>query len=132
MFVCIRTTGQLIRASPTTRVGIEGRRDVGFSYQPLRPYFLTTSAGLSVAQVLPYTLIGSVRVRLERLDYRALTSASLPAERDLNATYTIALAYRIGRHLVLNGFAESQSRSAQTEPVGYRDQRLGTSLTYEF
>jgi hypothetical protein len=116
----------------TTLVALEGSRDVAYSYDALQPYYVMTSASVSVTEPVPFGLIAHVRAGLQRSDYQGLTTAQLSPRTDSGTTYSVGLEYRLGRHISVGGSFESYSRTAQTAPLSYQSRRLGTSVGYVF
>lgn len=116
----------------TTRVAVEGSRDVAYSYDALRPYYIMTSAIVSVTEPVPFGLIVHVRAGLQRSDYRSLTTAQLLPRTDTGTTYSVGLEYRLDRHILVGGSLESYSRVTQTALLRYEGRRLGASLGYVF
>lgn len=120
----------IVRTS--TRVTVDSGRDVQYSFDPIRPYYLQTSFATTITQRLfgPFDAQGRLGVRA--LDYRdRLTAGSgLMDRRDRVRTLATSLGYRLGRSTRLAFDYETQRRSSPIVLRNYRGSRYGLSAIW--
>lgn len=122
----------------STSFGLSFNRDVNYSFEPLQPYYVSTSAGASIRRAIGrrFDAIGSI----DRHNYAyrdllvGLPVIGNPAERvDVTWNYGGSLGYRINR-TTRAGFGVSYWQRESTT-VNFRDYdglRVGTTVTYGF
>jgi Putative beta-barrel porin 2 len=125
-----------------TRVAVDVRRDLAYSYQNTQPYYLLTDLGLSMTQRLSASWDIVLRGSDQTLDYArvvaptplAADGATLPllaAQLDRIRQYGGGIGYRVGRTLRL-GLDGSyfRRRSSEGSLREYEGWRAGASISY--
>jgi hypothetical protein len=131
----VGTTSVSYRIRPSTNVGIQYERRTDFSYQPLEPYYVRQSVGLSIRQSLPHQW--SVDAGLQRAThrYRPLDIVGEPpppghGERLFGGL--VGLAHDIGPRLRVQTSLVFQLRRSDVVDRQFDNLRIGTSLAYQF
>jgi putative beta-barrel porin BBP2 len=116
-----------------TKANLKVDRDVAFSYQALRPYYVLTDARLSVVERISYTWDVVARGGVQRLDYRLIADPppDLLPQLDRIVELGGGIGYRFGRTFRLGVDAEYYRRGSTNDVVGdYKGMRAGASVTY--
>jgi hypothetical protein len=125
-----------------TRFGVELNRDVQFSYEQFRPYYLLTGITATVTHRLTNVWDLQARAGNQQLEYR---SAALPSggpdadplapfgDRTDNVVfYGGGVGYRIGPDVRLGFNVDYYTRRAERTVDQYEGLRIGSSVTYGF
>lgn len=116
-----------------TTFDLEGTRDVGYSYQNARPYYLMTAVRLQIAQPLfgPLDLQGAAG--WEQLSYRSRLEAPINEAASPIATtrtYAGGFGFNFGRGFRVAITAERAQRRSVEDPIhDFRRTRLLSSVT---
>lgn len=119
-------------ALASTRVTLEGVRDVEYSFDTTQPYYLLSGAAGTVTQRIAGPLDVQARLGYRTLAYRKRVSdASAPEDRrDRVTTVGGGLGYRLGRDLRLAFNIERQQRQSPITRRNYEGLRYGMSVTF--
>ncbi|HXG70790.1 MAG TPA: outer membrane beta-barrel protein [Gemmatimonadaceae bacterium] len=121
-----------------TTFGISFNRDVQYSFEPLQPYFVSTSTGASIRRAIGrrFDAIASVdRHRYAYRDLNTVLAVSTQARQRVDTTWNYGgnLGYRLNRTTRMGFGASYWQRDSTT--VNFRDYdglRIGTTVTYGF
>ncbi len=130
-------TGATVSASlsyvalASTRVTLEGVRDVEYSFDTAQPYYVLSGVGGTLTQRVLGPLDVQGRVGYRTLAYRTrLADDSLPpARRDQVTTIGGGIGYRAGRDLRFAFNVEQQRRTSPLRQRSYDGFRYGMSIT---
>jgi hypothetical protein len=119
----------------TTKLAVQGARDVQYSYDINRPYYVLTGATGSIGRHVfgPVDAVG--RFGRQRLDYRDRASSIVPTtgRTDYVHTYGGGVGYRVGRDVRVGFNIDHNDRTSSASDVrGYSGLTFGTSVTYAF
>jgi len=121
----------------STVFGVSYARDLSYSYEEQRPFFIDNSVGASVRRALGSRF--DVLVSADRHEYEyyeALTAVSQPGEvipMDVTWNYAGSVGYRLGRDGRLAfGVSYWQRESTRSASREYDNLRFGSSFTYGF
>jgi hypothetical protein len=118
-----------------TKLGIQGARDVQYSYLINRPYYVLTGIRGSIGQQIFGPLDAVGRIGIQRLDYRdrASTIVATAARTDYVHSYGGGIGYRVGRDVRIGFNIDHNDRTSSAVDVGgYNGWTYGTSVTYAF
>ena len=119
-------------ARSSTRLTIDAGRDVEYSYDPGRPYYLLSGAAATLTQHIagPFDVQG--RVGLRALAYRDRLDAAVvtPDRNDRVWSYGGAIGYRLGAGTRLSVEIETQQRISPVLLRNYRGTRYGMGITW--
>jgi hypothetical protein len=118
-------------ALTSTRVAVEGVRDVEYSYEMNQPYYLLNGVTAAVTQRVygPFDVQG-------RVGYRTLVYRNRPGDgpasprRDRVTTVGGGGGYRVGHDVRVSFDVEQQRRTSPLELRTYSGSRYGFSVTY--
>jgi hypothetical protein len=117
-----------------TRFRVAAVRDIQYSYDVNRPYYLQTGADFSIAQQIfgPLDVVG--RFGRQNLAYTDRSDVESPnANRvDHVESYGGGIGYHFGRDLRLGFDVDQSKRLSDVARRQYDDVRIGSSLTYGF
>ncbi|HWB31367.1 MAG TPA: outer membrane beta-barrel protein [Vicinamibacterales bacterium] len=116
-----------------TRLSVSVNRDVDFSYNIDRPYFVATGVGATIMQAIGsgWDVVG--RASRTRLDYRAEASAVVaadPARRDSVSVYGFGVGRHLGTDVRVGIDIDRAERRSNEAGYGYHGMRIGGSVTY--
>jgi hypothetical protein len=118
---------------------VSGDRDLAYSYDPHRPYFVVNGYGLSVRRRIVGRFDASVAGLRQRYSYRDLAmSDPTPtppgvAREDATVVYSASLGYALNRETRMSFDVSRVHRSSTTEEhAAYEGFRFGTSVAYGF
>ena len=119
-------------ALASTRVTLEGMREVEYSFDTTQPYYLLSGAAGTVTQRIAGPLDVQGRLGYLTLAYRKRVSdaSALENRRDRVKTVGGGLGYRLGRDLRLAFNIERQQRQSPITRRNYEGLRYGASLTF--
>ena len=116
-----------------TRLGLQATRDVQYSYERNKPYYLLTGTGFTLAQQVfgPVDVVG--RLSSQRLEYRNRAGAQVvdPDRTDRSRSYGAGVGYRFGQ-VSLGVNVDKQRRTSPIERHSFEGVKVGTSMTYGF
>jgi hypothetical protein len=116
-----------------TRIGVQAGRDLQYSFEGTRPYYIETGGGFSVTQGLkgPFDAVG--RIGTYRLSYRGRIGAvGQPDRTDSVHSFGGGLGYRVGRDMRIGFNVDKQERTSDLARHSYGGVRYGTSVTYGY
>ncbi|HXW04257.1 MAG TPA: outer membrane beta-barrel protein [Vicinamibacterales bacterium] len=118
-----------------TVFGVSYTRDLSYSYEVERPFFVDTSIGASVRRALGARF--DVLVSADRHEYEyqeaVLLEPAIGPRLDVTWSYAGSLGYRIGRTgRVGFGVSYWQRESSRDPAYGYESVRLFTTASYGF
>jgi hypothetical protein len=113
------------------QMAVDAGRDISYSYLPLQPYYISTSAGVSISKSLTSRLMAHVRGGVQRNDYQSRTDFETAARYERGTLYSVGLKYVWGRHISIDGSFDSTSRTGIAVPR-YDGNRVSTSIGYVF
>ena len=114
-----------------TRFSVDAVRDVMYSFDPATPYFLQTSARLTVSQRVGGPVDVIVTAGRDQLRYQGLESLALPERVERTRTVGGGLGFRLGRLLRLALVYDVTERvSNLLDQRAYERRRLLGSMTY--
>lgn len=116
----------------STRVAVAIGRDIQYSYDVERPYYLQTGFSGSLAQQIYGPLDAVVRVGVQRLAYRDRLDrvVSVPDREDTVRTYGGGVGYHVGRDLRIGVNIDKYRRLSDVNQRRYDGLKFGTSVTY--
>jgi hypothetical protein len=117
-----------------TQFSVQSRRDVEYSFDPLRSYYLSTGVTGSVSQALGRSWSLTASAGRQRLDYHeTLIDATRPSGSEGNSTvniYGARITYRLTPSIEFGVNADYSSRRAQVQIREYESLRAGGFFTY--
>lgn len=125
--------GYVMRES--TRFGVKVDRNLDYSFQADRPYYVATTANFDVKQALGYTWDVVGRVGRARLAYRGLAGdagADADGQRDLITTFGIGFGRRLGESIRVGIDIDHGRRQSDAAFRGYEGFKVGGSVTYGY
>jgi Putative beta-barrel porin 2 len=119
-------------ASTSTKVSVQGLRDVQYSYDITQPYYLQTGGTGSLTQRIAGPFDAALRGTLQQLAYRNRTDiiAVVSDRVDRVQSYGASIGYRIGADLRVALNVDRQVRRSEVATQRYRGMRYGVSATY--
>lgn len=119
-------------AGASTRIGFESVRDLEYSFDPERPYYLFTGVSGSVTRRLFGPVDVQARVGWRTLTYRTRTDVVVEHahRRDRVVTFAESIGYRLGANSRVTFDIESQRRASPIMLRNYRGGRYGLSLSW--
>jgi hypothetical protein len=116
----------------TTKFDFTANRDVQYSFDADRPYYLQTGLGASIAQQIfgPVDVVAGLS--RYNLDYRERIGPASPLqnENDKVRSYRGGLGYHLGRELRIGVTVEKQRRISDLPFRTFNGLRIGASVTY--
>jgi hypothetical protein len=117
-------------------IGVSHTRDIGYSYEPLQPYYVDTGAGVRIRRALGPRFDVVVSADRHTYRYRDLLVQTLAPEAERTDTtwkYGGSLGYRVGRTGRVGFGVFYWARDSTTRPgLAYDGLRIGTTATYGF
>jgi hypothetical protein len=117
-----------------TRFTVQSQRDVEYSFDPSRSYYLNTGVTGSVSQALGRSWSLTASAGTQRLDYyETLVDATRPSGSEGNSTvniYGARITYRLTPSMELGVNADYSARRAQVQIREYESLRAGGFFTY--
>jgi hypothetical protein len=115
-----------------TKVGLKVIRDIQYSFDIERPYYVLTGTTVSVSQHVHGQIFVVGTVGVQRLAYRDLAGAVIAVSnrKDYVHTYGGGLGYRLGASVRLNVNIDRVRRTTAIPGRDYDDVRFGTAITY--
>jgi len=118
----------------STRFGVTADRDVAYSFEPLRPYYVVDAYGLIVRrQIVGRADLtgGAMRQKDTYRDFSASQVAAGDARMDVTKTYSASVGYRVGHDARVGfGAVYRQRESNNAERRDYQGFRFLTTLDY--
>jgi hypothetical protein len=116
----------------STKLGLKTIRDVQYSFDLERPYYVLTGTTVSLSQHVHGEMFAVGRYGVQRLAYRDLAGAVIEVSNrtDYVHTYGGGLGYRLGKTIRLEMNVDRVRRTAAVPGRDYDDVRLGTAITY--
>jgi hypothetical protein len=117
----------------TTRLGVQARRDIQYSFEFEQPYYLESGLTATVQRQVfgPYDVLGRVgRLGLAYTD-RVGAAVLISNRTDHVTTVGIGAGYRMGTDKRLGFTIDRQRRTSTVPGRSYTGLRFGVSLTYE-
>ena len=119
-----------------TRFGLKVDRNLEYSFQIDRPYYIATSANFDVKQALGpfWDVVG--RAGHATLAYETFTldvgNAFGPGERERITTYGVGIGRRLGENVRVGLDVDHGRRSSDAERRAYEGFKVGGSFTYGY
>lgn len=114
-----------------TRLTVETNRDLQYSYEVSRPYYVTTGFGGNIRRQVRGDIDLVVGARRTRNAYRVLAESTVAPRTDRILNYSADLGYRINRSARMGFVVAWQERTSSVGDLRtYRGMRAGLSLTY--
>lgn len=119
-------------AGASTRLSVDGVRDIEYSFDPARPYYLMSGLAASVTQRIFGPVDVQARVAWRSLAYRDRTDLTPDVinRRDRVTTFAESIGYRLGRSTRLAFDVETQRRHSPLLLRSYHGNRYGLSLIW--
>jgi hypothetical protein len=114
----------------STRVGAQVSRDVQYSYDVVRPYYLQTGVETSLAQQVYGPVDVEGRFGYQRLSYRQRAGEEALERIDRVRSYGTGAGYRIGRDLRVGVNVDWSRRTSILDLRGYDGMRYGVTVVY--
>jgi hypothetical protein len=116
----------------TTRFSVQSVRDVEYSFDPSRPYYLSTGITGSVTQALSGSWAITARAGKQRLNYSETASDVIGGSPPVDTIdlYGARIAYRLSPGIQLGVDADYHRRRAWEPGRDYAGLRAGFFLTY--
>jgi hypothetical protein len=128
----VAAIGMTYNMRETTKVSIKFDRDLDYSFEPERPYFLLNGVTLGLTQVLgaDWDVVGSAG--RTSLGYRALRQATAPfvGQTDRSLLYHTSLGYHFGAGARVGFDVDYVRRDSTAAGRDYHGFRAGGSFTY--
>jgi hypothetical protein len=123
------------RLPGATAVEFAGDRDLGYSYEPLQPYFVVDGYGATVRRRIVGRFDASLGGQRQRYSYRDLVlpnrTGIQPERQDLTLVYTMSIGYTLNRDMRVGLGVSRMNRTSNTNRfAAYEGFRVGTSVTY--
>lgn len=115
-----------------TRFEVLFGRDIDYSYESQRPYYLRTGGTLTVTQLLAGPVDVQGTVGRERLDYRGASADTKPAGTDTSDVGGGGIGYRLGQTARIGVNVEFTRRRSASSTRSFDRRRVFGSLTYGF
>jgi len=118
----------------TTRLGVQGTRDVQYSYEINQPYYVLTGVTGTVDQQIYGPLDIQLRAGVQQLAYRdrAGVVVPFPDRVDYIHSYGGGIGYRFGRDFRIGVNVDNAHRTSKVDTRTFSGLRIGTSVTYGF
>ena len=123
------------RLPGATSVEFAGDRDLGYSYEPLQPYYIVDGYGATVRRRIVGSFDASLGAQRQRYSYRDLVMAGrargVLERQDLTLIYTMSVGYTLNRDMRVGVGISRMNRTSNTNRFAeYEGFRVGTSVTY--
>ena len=121
-------------ARDMTRFVVEVRRDVDYSFEQHRPFYVSTMEALEVTQLLGFSWDVVGRVSWATLDYKHLldTGLDLTGRSERRLGYGAGLGRRLGEDLRLGVDVDMVRRTSDFDSRTFDGLRIGGSVTYGY
>jgi hypothetical protein len=121
----------------STTLGVSYARDLTYSYDEVRPFFINNWAGASVRHALGRRFDVQVSADRHFYDYQDLLVQSvvdlaLDPRTDTTWNYATSIGYRLGNGRVGFGVSYWERESTARQLNNYDNLRFGTAVTYGF
>jgi hypothetical protein len=115
----------------TTKISVQVIRDVQYSFEVDRPYFLQTGVDTTVAQQIYGPVDVEGRAAFQRLAYRSRTGlADLTDRLDRVRLFRAGAGYWVGEYLRVAFNVDFHARSSPSTSREYDGARYGLAVTY--
>lgn len=131
-------TGPTVAAALTyttlssTRLSVEGTRDVEYSFDRNQPYYVQSGFGGTITQRIAGPLDVQARASYRTLAYRDRIGAGVlvSERRDQVTTFGVGMGHRLARDLRFAFNVEQQRRTSLVRQRSFQGYRFGMSLSY--
>jgi hypothetical protein len=118
-------------ARDATRLGVEGIRDVEYSYSSVQPYYLLSGVTGTVTQRIHGPADVQGRAGYRALSYRNVAGTPAILDRkDYVTTLGAGLGFRVSRDVRMSFDIEHEERRSDLELRAYHGLRYGVSVSY--
>lgn len=118
----------------TTKVSVQGMRDIDYSFDADKPYYVQSAVSGSIAQRIrgPFDVV--VRAGVARLEYqdRAGVPLAYPNEVDYVRTYGGGAGYHLGPTVRVGVDVNAHRRTSPNPFWNYHGLTIGMSVTYGY
>jgi hypothetical protein len=115
-----------------TRVGVRVRRDVEHSFEPDEPYFVETSVGVTITQLVVGMWDATGHVAFDRLGYRAIGSTGGASRIDRVRTVSVGAGYHLGFGARVGIEVTAQRRTSVLADRSFEGIRCGGVFSYGY
>jgi hypothetical protein len=121
------------RVGGATEIGLGWDRDMQYSFDESRPYYLSNAVSLRLRRHVAGQFDTSVGATRNRVTYRSLIGTVVEGNRELLSIYTADVGYRLNRDSRLAlGVTHSTRSSTLADSRKYSNTLAGLSLNYAF
>jgi len=113
-----------------TRIGFQVERDVQYSFEPMHPYFVSTSAGAALTQRLFGSIDLLAKVTRTRMDYEDFVGALDAGRRDRLEVAGGTITYRVRESGRIGLNVELMRRTSSLPDRNFETVRVFGSFTY--
>jgi hypothetical protein len=115
-----------------TQIGMQGVRDVQYSFEIAAPYYLLTGMSWSVAHQIFGSVSAVGRIGRQRLTYRDRIGAGVAPRNRIDSVHIFGggIGYRMGKDVRIGFDIDRQHRASPVLERDYHGFRFGTSVTY--
>ncbi len=115
----------------STRFTFSGNRDLAYSIDPLYPYFLIDSYGISIRRQIAGKFDATSGLHRHQHDYQKLLQLGRPQpdRQEVIYNWSGSLGYRLGRDKRLGFGIQRWQRNSGAEQRRYKGLRVGTTIT---
>jgi hypothetical protein len=117
-----------------THFSISAQRDIAYSFEILRPYYVLTGGSLTVSQHVGGSWDVQARGGAQRLEYRTFEGGetTVPGNTNHVTSYGGGVGYRVGPATRLGFNIDSYRRRSPSSLRDYQGLHAGMSVTYGF
>jgi hypothetical protein len=117
-----------------TRFGVKFDRNLDYSYQTDKPYFVATALLFDVKQALGYSWDVVGRAGRATLAYQGFLDETAPrtTARDRVTTFGVGVGRRLGDHIRVGFDVDHGRRRSDAAFRGYEGFKFGGSFTYGY
>ena len=115
-----------------TRLSVQATRDVFYSFEIARPYYVLTGASGTLTQRIAGPFDAQARAGVQHLDYRQAVATVQATPPDIVRFYGGGVGYHFGRSARLGFNVDSYQRHSTVSQRDYKGVRAGSTVTYGF
>ncbi len=126
----VASAGLRYAVSDTTRMHLDGGRDIRYSYDPLQPYYLETGLRFRFIQRIAGPVEGIGIVERWRLQHQRVGGHSFDGREEDTTTIGGGVGFRMSREMELTFTIDRTERSSSDLSRSYERRRVLASITY--